>query len=640
MMDLRELLLRESEQVEWKENVADINDVVRTLVAFTNDLPNLGGGRVVCGAKEGKDAYGFPSVTLTGLTAARLKEVRGQVVARCQANVSPSIAPSVEELPTDDPARRVLVFTAVATGRAHSFRDGDKTAYWVRIDHQTKEARNGVLLRLLAARGELEPWDRRLAPGATVDDLDLLALRDTLVKMGVWDPARPIDHWLDPAVNISTFMPPLCGREPLTGVVRPRNFAVLLFGRAPQRFIPGAISSFSLYPGVDRAEPTSERALLDGTILHQARQLIDRLNVEAVSVTDKSSGGAENLVKYPVRALQEAVINALVHRDYTTPDPVRVVAYADRVDIWSPGGLDHRVDRERFLRGDVRPVWRNQALAWVFIKLQLAQSEGQGLPTIQASLKNEGSPPARFEATDDSVACVLPAHPRHARVRELLRVEEDVVHGRIAQALTTLETLLADDPYNFRTVSLLAEVSRSIRDTAPVLRFLTRHRDGLSRLPAAAQLALADALLTAQTRPQSVERDLARELLLYARHAHKDLVDLRRYVINLLVLQEVQAALEALQDAIREHPAWGDDPALLQLRGRAWLQRAKQAGETLRTPGLPGRIRESARRAFREDADAAERDLLAALNHGATSVIREHAEADLHFLQRLRQKVR
>ena len=74
-------------------------------------------------------------------------------------------------------------------------------------------------------------------------------------------------------------------------------------------------------------------------------------------------------------------------------------------------------------------------------------------------------------------------------MRELLRVEEDVVHGRIAQALTTLETLLADDPYNFRTVSLLAEVSRSIRDTAPVLRFLTRHRDGLSRLRSARHAA-------------------------------------------------------------------------------------------------------------------------------------------------------
>jgi ATP-dependent DNA helicase RecG len=636
MIDLRELMLRESEQVEWKENVADINDVVRTLVAFANDLANLGGGRVVCGAKEAKDVHGFPIVSLTGMTADRVKEVRGVVVARCQANVSPSIAPVIDEVATDDPARRVLVFTMIATGRAHVFRDGDQSAHWVRIDHNTKEARNGVLMRLLALRGEVQPWDRRLATGATVDDLDLLALRDTLVQMKTWDPARPIDHWLDPDVSISTYMPSLCGREPLTGVVRPRNFAILLFGREPQRFVPGAVSSFSLYPGIDRTEPYSERALMDGTILGQARQLIDRLNVEAVGVTDKSTGGADNVLKYPVRALQEAVINALVHRDYTVPDPVRVVAYSDRVDIWSPGGLDHRLDRNRFVRGDVRPVWRNQALAWVFIKLQLAQSEGQGIPTIQRSLATEGSAPATFEVADDSVACILPAHPRHARVRELLRIEDDVVHGRMEKALASLEALLAEDPYNFRTVALLAEVTRSIRDAAPVLRFLKAHQDGLRRFPAAAQLALADALLTARARPQSEELKLARELLSHAGTARKDLVDMRRYVISLLVLQDGQAAIEALDSSMREHPAWANDPALLQLRGRAWIQLAKRAKETLGADRLSVRIREGARNALRSDLAAAEGDLRAALAHGAEGVVREHAEDDLRFLARLR----
>ncbi len=640
MIDLRELMLRESEQVEWKENVADINDVVRALVAFANDLPNLGGGRVVCGAVESKDEHGFPTVSLRGMTANRVQEVRGTVVRRCQSNVSPSIAPLVDEVPTNDPARRVLVFTMVATGRAHAFHDGDQSAYWVRIDHNTKEARNGVLMRLLAARGEVQPWDRRLVSGATVDDLDLLALRDTLVKMGTWDPARPIDHWLDPEVSVSTYMPPLCGREPLTGVVRPRNFAVLLFGREPQRFVPGAVSSFSLYPGADRAEPYSERVMMDGTILHQARQLIDRLNVEAVGVTDKSTGGSENVQKYPVRALQEAVINALVHRDYTVPDPVRVVAYADRIDIWSPGGLDHRLDRERFARGDVRPVWRNQALAWVFIRLQLAQSEGQGIPTIQRSLANEGSPPATFEVTDDSVACILPAHPRHARVRELLKVEEDVVHGRIEKALTALDALLSEDPYNFRTVALLAEVARSIGDVTPVLRFLQGHLDALHRFPAAAQLALADALLTADRGAGRRYYDLARSLLSYAGRARKDLVDTRRYVINLLVLQDEQAALDALRTAFADHPAWSEDPALLQLRGRTWIQFAKRTRKALRDRRLTPNIRQRAQREFADHLAHAERDLQASLAHGAEGVVRDHAEDDLRFLHRLRGSLR
>ena len=77
-VDLDELAHRESEQVKWKENVADVDDVVATLSAFANDLMNLGGGYVVCGAREARDEHGFPKLVRTGLTAARLKEIEAR----------------------------------------------------------------------------------------------------------------------------------------------------------------------------------------------------------------------------------------------------------------------------------------------------------------------------------------------------------------------------------------------------------------------------------------------------------------------------------------------------------------------------------------------------------------------------------
>ena len=121
-LDLRTLSVRESDQVEWKENVADPDDVAETLSAFANDWSNLGGGYVVCGAREEKDEHGFPRVAIVGLSAARLKEVEGKVLTACRDRVSPSIAPLVEELPSDSPDRRVLVFIMPATRSAHIFR--------------------------------------------------------------------------------------------------------------------------------------------------------------------------------------------------------------------------------------------------------------------------------------------------------------------------------------------------------------------------------------------------------------------------------------------------------------------------------------------------------------------------------------
>ena len=80
-VDLTELSKRESERVEWKANVADIEDVIKTAVAFANDYSNLGGGYIVCGAKEAKDEHGFQKLIQTGLTSNRLKEIEGKVLS-------------------------------------------------------------------------------------------------------------------------------------------------------------------------------------------------------------------------------------------------------------------------------------------------------------------------------------------------------------------------------------------------------------------------------------------------------------------------------------------------------------------------------------------------------------------------------
>jgi ATP-dependent DNA helicase RecG len=412
-ISLDELARRESEQTEWKENVADVDDVVATLCAFANDLQNLGGGTVVCGAREEKDAQGFPKLVRSGLTANRLKEVENTVLTRCRERVSPPITPIVEELPADNDDRRILAFLQPATGTAHTFRrSNDGAKHFVRVSRSTIEARNGVLRDLLVRRGTMEPWDRRLCNGATVGDLDLLALRDALQRMGVFTPERGVEPYLVEGVHISPFVPSLCVAEPLTGVVRPRNYAVLLFGRNPQHFVPGAFSIYSAYPGRDRTDPVARRFEIPGTLLDQARRLQELLDAEAVTLFDKTNLKRPNAQKYPRRALQEAMVNALAHRDYELGDPARFTSYADRVEFISPGSLPVGVTLEDLRARSVTPRWRNQSLAWFLSRLQLAQAEGQGIQTIRSTMKAVGCPPPHFDATEVSVTCVLRAHPR------------------------------------------------------------------------------------------------------------------------------------------------------------------------------------------------------------------------------------
>jgi predicted HTH transcriptional regulator len=639
VVDLKELAAREGEQVEWKENVGDINDVVEALSAFANDLPNLGGGYVVCGAREVRDEHGFPRLERVGLVAARLREVEGTVLNRCRDLVSPSIVPLVAELPAETAERRILVFIQPATGQAHLFRRGsDGGKYFVRVSRESREARNGVLRELLVRKGALEPWDRRVCAGATVNDLDLLALRDALQRMGIFSVERGVEPFLSDTAQLSPFVPPLCVREPLTGVLRPRNFAMLLFGREVQRFVPGAFSLFSIYPGTDRSDPHAERYELAGTLLDQARRLTELLDIQSYTTFDKSDPAAPNALKYPKRALYEAMGNALAHRDYELPDPTRITVFADRIEVLSPGPLPLGLDPVAFREGRAGPKWRNQTLAWFFSRLQLAQAEGQGIPTILRTMREEGCPSPTLEASEVRVQCVLPAHPRHALLRELRAAEQALALGELPRARELVRAVLERDGLNFRGVQLFAEIQHALREPEPLFAWLQQMGDAVYGLPAPV-LAQASETLTSGSSTPAAYREQARRLLTAAARGRLEELEVRRIAIALLRARDSAGALSLVERQFQEHPEWrGKNASMMQLCGDALLGLAKQCMSTGRRKHLPRPIRERAWREFHSYLEKAERDLQQALTLSVDRTLTEVIQENLRYLQQLRRE--
>ena len=157
MIDLKELSKRESERVEWKENVANVDDIIKTAVAFANDFSNFGGGYIVCGAKEIQDEHGFQKLLAVGLTSSRLKEIEGKMTSVLREKTFPPIVPVVEEIEVDA-EHRILVFIIAATGQVHSYRADSKDAStcYVRIGRETREAKNGIHRELLVKRNLME----------------------------------------------------------------------------------------------------------------------------------------------------------------------------------------------------------------------------------------------------------------------------------------------------------------------------------------------------------------------------------------------------------------------------------------------------------------------------------------------------
>lgn len=587
LIDLQHLLVRESEQVEWKENVADTEDVVRTLVAFANDLQHLGGGTVVCGAAEGRDEAGFPTVKLVGLTSTRLKEIENRVLTACREHVYPPLTPLVQEKIVSA-THRILLFISPATTMAHTYRTAqDSGKYFIRISRETREARNGLLRELLVRKQVLEPWDRRMCAEATVCDLDLVLMRSMLQKNGSTLAAEGVEPYLSDTHSLNPLVSPLFKRDTLTNTLRPRNFAILLFGIEPQKFIYCSHTVLSIYPGTDRSDPHAERHELTGSIILQAKKAIELLNVQAYTAFDKTDLTTPNALKYPHIALTEAVVNAIVHRNYELDDPIRITVFSDRVEFVSSGGLLSGVSLHDVQSGLATAKWRNQTLSWFFNRLQLSQAEGQGIASIIRSMKQEGCPAPVFEASETRVTCRLPAHPRHALTREYQRVEEALSLGEFSDALNRINHIIDTDPTNFRSVDLLLEVCQVIDNRSLMVEYVKKYKDQLRELPSRVILKVADFIAPLDARSDTELDTLVANLYRDASLGRIEEMEVRRIATGLSKGGDDHAALTFLDKQFAEHPEWKKNPSILWVRGNALLGMAKLCTKTAKTKHLP-----------------------------------------------------
>jgi hypothetical protein len=399
-----------------------------------------------------------------------------------------------------------------------------------------------------------------------------------------------------------------------------------LVGREVQKFIPGAFSIFSTYPGTERSQPHAERHEIAGTVLDQARRLNELLDFQSYTAFDKNDPVTPNALKYPRRALQEALSNALAHRDYEMVDPTRVTVFSDRIELTSPGSLPSGVDVSEFQQGRSGAKWRNQSLAWFFSRLQLAQAEGQGIPTILKSMRDEGCPEPRFSVNEARLVCLLPAHPRHALLGDLREAERALALGESQRALQIVQAILDRDRSNARAIRLLAEVQRVKRDPTPLFVHLVALGPLAETLPPPILVEVAEALLIPDAATDHVA--MARRLLYVAGRAHMEEREARRLAVAMLRAREYVGALDFVTRQMDAAPDRRRSPSLLQLRGDALLGLAKLCRTTGHDRSLPTMTRERAWRDMRtylDDAEVALREAEALCgDEGLGNVIREN----------------
>ncbi len=221
--------------------------------------------------------------------------------------------------------------------------------------------------------------------------------------------------------------------------------------------------------------------------------------------------------------------------------------FSDRIEFNSPGGLPRAILPEAFKAGKAAPFWRNQSLAYFFNKLQLAQAEEQGIPTIIRTMQKEGCPAPVCDLTPESVVCILPAHPRHESLRELAGMESKLILGDHHEAIRRLEALLENDPLNYRALELFGEACTLARAPQRVAAFVRKKGLKPDQLNTGTVILLAQTILADKSNPEN--KRLAEEWFDYASTAQLETGEVKRVALNYRKLGQNEEAI-ALIDKV------------------------------------------------------------------------------------------
>ena len=173
-----------------------------------------------------------------------------------------------------------------------------------------------------------------------------------------------------------------------------KKAAILLFGKNPQQFYPAAYLKIGKF--LTKTEIRSSD-IVEGNLFEQITNALEILKTKYLISKIKFEGiHRREILEYPYEALREAIINALIHRNYLGTSSIQIRVYNDRLVIMNEGKLPPEVPIEK-LKTEHLSKPRNTLLADVFYKAGFIESWGRGTIKIMEKCQEQGLPEPDFE---------------------------------------------------------------------------------------------------------------------------------------------------------------------------------------------------------------------------------------------------
>lgn len=444
---------QESFRIERTSSTTDSNKFCQAICAFSNDLP-----------KSGKPGYLLIGVnddgSLSGLkvTDELLKFIAG---LRTDGNILPIPAMTVEHVSFND-GDVIVVKVLPSTEPPVRYRGRCYIRIGPRKDIASRSEENILSEKQLSS---MRSFDMMACREATLEDIDVTAFSRLYLPKAIAEDILVADNR-----EIKEKMASLRLYDKLAD--HPTNAAVLLFGKNTKYFFPGAYIQHVLFDGLDNASDILNQNEFSGSLITMLPKLEAFIETSVIQKRPSPVSVLQEkiLVNYPQWAIRELLMNAVMHRDYSSNTPTKFYQYKDRLEIVNSGGLYGNARPENF--PDVND-YRNPVIAEALKVLGYVNMFNRGIARVQQQLVDNGNGKAVFTVDKITVFAVNVTNSKAHNVSDSWPVKPEVILDvkdiRFSDKSLRALDLCAKEPHTKRELLLMIGVTYQTNNVRKII---------------------------------------------------------------------------------------------------------------------------------------------------------------------------
>jgi len=378
-MGIKEIIEKgESETIEFKKSTAQLEKALKSICGFLNHR----GGVVYFGIDDGK-------VVGQDVSDQTLKSISQKI----RQKIKPEVTPEVKVL---EIIGKKVIEVEVKEGRNKPYHLNG-IAY-KRVGSEDPVISPEELERIILEKRK-RYWDSDICEGASSEDID-----EEKVKWFSREGKR--QHRLKIAGDAS--IADMAMHLNLMHNGKMDNSAVLLFGKDPQKFFMQSEVKCIALPTTEFVKPYTTYQAYEGNLFEQVDKSTAFIleNIRRPLWVEPGEIAARHPYEIPQKAIREAIVNAIIHRDYNSPSKVQVRVFPDRVEIWNPGQLPPQLKIDD-LKEPHPSIPYNPLLFRQFYRVAYVEDVGGGTIDIIKTCKEAGLPEPEFEQKMGSFITII-----------------------------------------------------------------------------------------------------------------------------------------------------------------------------------------------------------------------------------------